>query len=179
MAFHLEMDLGDERAGRIEDFEPASRRLVAHGLGDAVGAEDHDLPVGHFIELVDEHHTLVAQPVHHELVEHHFVPHVHRSAEQHVRALDDVDGAIDAGAKTAGIGELDLHDCVTRHRATHCTGFGAALTRLDPEGMKVVRPSRLALLVTAHRVHDHYDGPYRYGRIGDIEGRPVTAQAAG
>src|SRR3569832_479366 len=45
--------------------------------------------------------------------------------------------------------------------------------------MKVVRPSRLALLVPAHRVHDHYDGPYRYGRIGDIEGRPVSALAAG
>src|SRR3569833_1836167 len=142
MAFHLEMDLGDERAGRFEDFEPAPRRLVAHGLGNAVGAEDHDLPVGHFIELVDEHHALVAQPVHHELVVHHLVPHVHRRAELLERTLDDVESAIDARAKTARKGELDLHDCVTRHRATHCTGFGAAYTRHDPEGMKMSVTSR-------------------------------------
>jgi hypothetical protein len=40
---------------------------------------------------------------------HDFVAHVYRRAEQFERTLDDVDGAVNAGTETAGIGEQDLH----------------------------------------------------------------------
>jgi hypothetical protein len=38
------------------------------------------------------------------LVVHDFVAHVDRRAELDQRALDDLDGALDAGAEAAGIG---------------------------------------------------------------------------
>ncbi len=39
----------------------------------------------------------------------HLVTHVDRGTEQLERALDDVDGAIDAGAEAARVGEQHLH----------------------------------------------------------------------
>ena len=50
-----------------------------------------------------------AQVFHHVAVVHDLVAHVDRRAERLQRALDDLDGAVDAGAETAGIGQQDLH----------------------------------------------------------------------
>ena len=60
--------------------------------------------VGHLVQLLDEHRTNRAQSVHHIFVVYHFVTHIDRRAEQIDGALHDVDGAINAGAKTARIG---------------------------------------------------------------------------
>jgi hypothetical protein len=92
-------------------FRPRSAASSAHGLGDAVGTEDHDAIVRHLVELVDEHRPALAQVVHHEAVVHHLVAHVDRRAEYLQGAVDDVDGPIDAGAEAAGIGQLNLHQC--------------------------------------------------------------------
>ena len=72
-------------------------------------AEDHRGAVRHLVELLDEHRAARAQPVDDEAVVHDFVPHVDRRAEQLEGALDDLDGAVDAGAEPARIGEQDLH----------------------------------------------------------------------
>jgi hypothetical protein len=37
------------------------------------------------------------------------MPHIDRRTELFQRAFDDGDGALDAGAKTAGSGEQDVH----------------------------------------------------------------------
>ena len=50
-----------------------------------------------------------AQPLDDVPVVHHFMPHVDRRAEELDRALDDVDGAIDAGAEAARISQQYLH----------------------------------------------------------------------
>src|SRR3569623_1494888 len=123
VALDFEMHCGHQWASGGEHLEPALRRRFAHGLGNAVSAEDHDIVVGHLVQFFDEHHALGAQTLRHELVVHHFMPHIHGRTEQLKGALHDIDGAIHAGAKTAGIGEMNLHGWFTRHRVAHCTGF--------------------------------------------------------
>ena len=109
VARNFHMHLGDERTGGVEHREPAPRGFVFHRRRHAVRGENDRGAVGHLVELVDEHRAELAQTLDHVHVVHHFVPHVDRRAEQPDGALDDVDGAIDAGAETAGIGEQDLH----------------------------------------------------------------------
>ena len=82
---------------------------MPHRLWHAVGAEDQDAARRHVIQVFDEDRALGLQSFHHELVVHHFVPHVDRRAVQRQRALDDLDGAIDPGAETARISQEDLH----------------------------------------------------------------------
>ena len=51
----LAMNLGNERAGRIDIGEAAALRLGRHGFRNAMGGKDHGPVVGHLVELVDEH----------------------------------------------------------------------------------------------------------------------------
>jgi hypothetical protein len=74
-------------------------RLAAHRLRHAVRAEDHGVAIRHFVQFLDEHRAARAQVVHHEAVVHDFVAHVDRRAEGFDGALDDLDGAVDAGAE--------------------------------------------------------------------------------
>ena len=112
--FHVH--LRHQRTGRIEHAKPACVGLAAHGLRNAVCAEDHGGAVRHLVELVDEHRALRAQLVDDEAVVHDFVAHVDRRAERLERALDDLDRAVDAGAETARIGQQHVHDRIIRHR---------------------------------------------------------------
>ena len=88
---------------------PRDSRLGAHRARHAMRAE-HDRAAGrNVVELVDEHRALRAQVVDDEFVVDDFVANVDRRAELRQRLLDDRDGAVDAGAKAAGIGENDVH----------------------------------------------------------------------
>ena len=107
-ARHLHVHLGDERAGRVEHLEAARVGLAAHVVRHAVGGEDHRGARGHLGQLLDEHRALGAQVLDHVLVVHDLVAHVDRRAVQLERALDDVDGAVHAGAEAARLGEEQL-----------------------------------------------------------------------
>jgi len=94
---------------RVEHLQRAARGLVLHRRRHAVGREHHGGAVRHLVQLFDEHRAQPAQPLDHVAVMHHLVPHVDRRAEQLQRTLDDIDGAVDAGAEPTGIGENDFH----------------------------------------------------------------------
>jgi hypothetical protein len=94
----------------IEHREAAARGLVLHRGGHAVRGEDDRGAIGHLVEFIDEHRAELAQPLDHVHVMHHLVPHVDRRAEHPDGALDDVDGAIDAGTESTGVGEQDFHE---------------------------------------------------------------------
>ena len=72
------------------------------------------LPRRHLRELLDEYRAQGAQPLHHVAVVHHLVAHVDRRPEELERTLDDIDGAVDAGAEAARIGEQYLHQARSR-----------------------------------------------------------------
>ncbi len=78
---HFDVHLGHQRAGGVEYLQATACSFLAHGLGDAMGAEDDDDVVRHLVELFDEDGATVAQVLDHELVVHHFVAHIDRRAE--------------------------------------------------------------------------------------------------
>ena len=106
---HFDVHLGDQRTGRVEHVESAGRGFRAHRLRHAMRREHDGRPLRHLVELVDEHRALLLQVVDDEFVVDDFVAHVDRRAMLRQCPLDDRDGAVDAGTKTAGVGEDDVH----------------------------------------------------------------------
>ncbi len=106
---HFHVNLGYQRTSRVEDLETTLLGFAAHRPGHAVGAEDDRGVVGHLRELLDEHRALIGEIVHHVLVVHHLVAHVDGRTENAERPLDNLDGAIDAGAEATWIGQQDFH----------------------------------------------------------------------
>ena len=105
----LIVHLGDQRAGGVEHRQLARSGFFLDALGDAMGAEDGDGIGGNFGEVLDKARALGLEALHHMLVVHDFVTHIDRRAVFLQRPLDDLDGAHDAGAKTAGLGENHFH----------------------------------------------------------------------
>ena len=83
--------------------------MIFDFFGDAVGAENRDGAGRNFVGFLDENHALVGQALDHMRVMDDFVAHIDRRPEFIQRHFDDLDRAFDAGAKTAGLGENNLH----------------------------------------------------------------------
>ncbi len=60
---------------------------------------------GHLVQFLDEYRADRAQAIDHIFVVHHFMPHIDGFAKQRDRPLDDIDGAVDAGAESARISQ--------------------------------------------------------------------------
>jgi methionine-rich copper-binding protein CopC len=123
VALPLRMDLGHQRARRVENLEIARVRLVFHRLRHAVGTEDRHRPGRHFRKVLDEARALGAQPFDNMPVVYDLVANVHRRAELLERALDNVDRTYDARAKAAGLRKDHLHAtslCERPHRRAPC-----------------------------------------------------------
>ena len=71
-------------------------------------AEDHGGVVGHLVQLVDEVAPFGPQRLDHVPVVDDLLAHVDRGRAHLQRELDDVDGAVDAGAEAARPGQQDL-----------------------------------------------------------------------
>ena len=109
MAADFQVHLGDQWTGRIEHPQPAALRLLVHLPRYTVCAEDDRCIIRHLIQLIHEYRTECTQPFHHVTIVHHLVTHIDGGTEQFQRTLDDLDGAIDTGTETAGIGKEDFH----------------------------------------------------------------------
>ena len=109
MALGLHMHLGHQRAGGIEEKHVAALGVGRHAFGHAMGRKHHRRAgIGDFAQLLDEDRALVAQPIDHIFVVHDGVAHIDRRAIFLERQLDDLDGAVDAGAKAARGAEQDV-----------------------------------------------------------------------
>src|SRR5215212_8109630 len=76
-------------------------RVGVHARGDPVGGEDDGLALGHLGLLIDEDRAALAQLVDHVLVVDDLLAHVDGRAVDVERALDGLDGAVDACAVPA------------------------------------------------------------------------------
>ena len=74
----LDVDLGDQRAGRVDRPQPALGGVVVHRRGDAVGGEDDHLALRHLGLLVDEDRAALAQLLDDVLVVDDLLAHVDR-----------------------------------------------------------------------------------------------------
>ncbi len=108
-AMDLHVHLGHQWAGSVEHLEGAGLGHLAHRLGDTVGGEDNDAVIGYLIQLLDEHGSGILELVHHIAVVHHLMADIDGGTELLQCTLDDADGAVDTGAKAAGIGQQDIH----------------------------------------------------------------------
>jgi len=104
----LEVDLRDQRAGRVDHPEPPGRRRLAHGGRHPVGAEDDHRAFRHLVELVHEHGALLAKGLDDVTVVDDLPAHVDRHAHDLERALHDLDGPLDARAEATRARQDDL-----------------------------------------------------------------------
>ena len=100
--------LGDQRAGGVDEAQPAVDRLRAHLRRDPVSGEDDPRAVGHLIELLDEDRAALLEILHDVSVVHDLAAHVDRCAEAFERRGHGVDRTLDTGAERARRGEQDL-----------------------------------------------------------------------
>ena len=105
VAFHLHVDFGHQRAGRVEHRNVSRRGFVLHALWHTVSGKHHGRAIGNIIQLVHENRPGLAQPIDNIAIVYDLVADIDRCPEQVERAFDDVDGAVDAGAKAAGVGK--------------------------------------------------------------------------
>ena len=104
----LEVDLGDERARRVDHPEPPVRRGIPHRRRDPVRAEDHRRALGHLVQLVHEDGALLPKRLDHVAVVDDLAPHVDRHAHDLEGLLDDLDGPLDARAEASRARQDDL-----------------------------------------------------------------------
>ena len=117
----LAVDLGDERAGRV-DRPQAARSASACTAGETPWAEKTVIaPSGiASLELVDEDRAALRELLDDVLVVDDLLAHVDRRAVQLERALDGLHRAVDAGAVAARRGEQELLGG-GRHYRPECT----------------------------------------------------------
>ena len=89
MAQHLDVHLGHQRTGCVEYFQAAFGSLAAHGLRNAMRAENDRATRRNFVEFLDENRAALAQVLDHETIVHDFMAHVDRGAQGFDRALHD------------------------------------------------------------------------------------------
>ena len=137
----LDVHLGDQRAGRVEHLEPARVGFARAPPATRRARENTTvLPAGTSASSSTNTAPFALQVVDDELVVHDLVAHVDRRAELRERLLDDRDGAIDAGAEAARIGEQDVH---------HRRSFAVARRRSRVRWRKLSRISSAAPTVIA------------------------------
>ncbi len=104
----LAMDLGDQRTGGVEIEQAAAPRRLRHRFRHPVGGEDHGrIGVRDFVQFFDEDGALGSERFHHVAVMDDLVTHIDWRAISGERQLDDLDGAVDAGAEAPRRREID------------------------------------------------------------------------
>ena len=97
----LTVHFRNQRARCIEVGQPARFGIDGHTLGNAVRRKNDRGAVRHFVQLIDEHSSLCLQRVDHVTVMNNLVSDIDWRAVLLDRQLDDSDGAVDTGAKSA------------------------------------------------------------------------------
>ena len=112
-ALDLDVYLGHQRTRRIENMQIASLRFGTHRQRYAMRGENHSAAIGCFVQLLDKHRAFVFQIIHNIFIVNDFVAHIDRRAELLQCALDNADGAINTGAKSARL--CQYNRCVLHH----------------------------------------------------------------
>jgi hypothetical protein len=70
-----------------------------------MGTENHRRAIRHLVEFIDKHRPALAQALDYVTVVNHLVTYVDGRTEEFQGALDNIDGPVDTGTETAGIGK--------------------------------------------------------------------------
>ena len=105
----FDMDLGDERTGRVEYGEATRLGVGTDRLRDPMRRKYDGAPGGHLVQFLDKNRALRLEIVDDKFVVNDLVPHVDRRAVLRKRLFDDCNCAVDAGAEPARIREQNIH----------------------------------------------------------------------
>jgi hypothetical protein len=111
------MDLGHQRAGCIQNGQPTLGGLFFDAFGDPVGTEDGNRMRRNFRQILDKDRAFALQALDHVFVMDDLVAHIDRGAVFLQRALDDLDGTHDSGAKTTRLREKHFHGATVKQAA--------------------------------------------------------------
>ena len=106
----LLVDLGNQRAGRVEIEEIARRGVGRHGFRHAMRGKDHRLAAmlrRYLVQFLDEDRALGFEPLDHIAIVNDLVPDIDRRAIGLEGQDDDLDRAIDAGTEAARRAKTD------------------------------------------------------------------------
>ena len=122
IALPLAVDLGDERAGRVDHAQIAVLGLAFDRARHAMRAKDGDAAGRDLGQIVYEARALGAQPLHHVAVVDDLVAHIDRRAIFLDRAFHDLDGALDSGAESPRLRQDHPHcHIILHHSQRHYT----------------------------------------------------------
>ena len=146
----LDVDLGHQRAGRVDRAQVARRGVRVHARGDAVGREDDQRALGDLGLLLDEDRPALGELLDHVLVVDDLLAHVDGRPVHVERLLDRLHGPVDAGAVAARRGEQDpLGGCGLQRLETRPEG-SRACRRGSAQRIRGIAPQRR--LATASRL---------------------------
>src|ERR687888_2596670 len=94
IAAGLGVDLGHERADRVNDPQPALPAVLAHRRRHAVSGEHADLPRWNLFLGIDEDRAHALEALDDMVVVDDLVPDIHGRAVPLKQALDDLDRAV-------------------------------------------------------------------------------------
>ena len=132
----LVVHLGDERAHRVDDVATLRAR-GGDDLGRGAVRREHERRAGrHLVDVVDEDHALLPEPLDDEPVVHDLVVAVHGRLEGAHHPRQRLDRHLDAGAEAARLGEQDrLHagraGGIDRHRRPTVQGGDSGFGPVD------------------------------------------------
>ena len=167
-AHGLAVNLGHERAGRVDRGEVTGGGGHVDGRGDAVRGEDDASALGDFVSLLHEDRAALSQRLDDELVVDDLLAHVHGRAVQLEGLLDDVDGAVHSGAVSAGSRQEDAAIALAVGGGQGGLGAGAQVDVLiHASTLAPTARGVRALVAIPHALIDEASPP-----------RPVTAAGA-
>ncbi len=108
LPFGLAVHFRYQGASRVEIVEPAILGIGRHRFRHAMRGKHDGCASRNFIQFLHKHRALCLQAVHHIAVVDDFMTHIDRRAMLFERQLDNLDRAVDTGAKAARGGEQDL-----------------------------------------------------------------------
>ena len=109
IALALQMNLGDERTGRIEHRQTALGGILFDRARNAMGTENGHGTGRHLGQILDETRPLGLQRLDDAAVVNDLMADIDRRAIFGQGPLDDFDGPHHAGAKTPWLSQNDLH----------------------------------------------------------------------
>jgi hypothetical protein len=119
VALALIVNLRDQRAGGVQHRQVPRGGLFLDAAGHAMGGKHGYRQRRHFGEILDEDRAFALQALDYVFVMHDLVPNIDRRAILLERALHDLDGAHDPGAKAAGLREIHFHRSTVMQAAPH------------------------------------------------------------
>ena len=120
LPFGLLVDFRNQRTCGVKIGKAALLCIGGYRFGYAMRRKYYMAAIGHFVEFFDKYRAFGFQAVDHIAVMDNFMADIDRRAMLFERKLDNLDGAVDARAKTTWSGQSSRSDFLGRDCSVMC-----------------------------------------------------------